>query len=282
MTAALTLPQLLAQAHPLPSSPRVLALLHNELAATTPDLRKLCQLLSSDPALAGAVLQRVNAPARALAEPLGSVAQALALLQTDELRQLVQGASIGGARLGALALQDFWRYSLACARLTRSLAVALQLPQGLGYSAGLLHALGELVLLQAMPQDMAALDDQAPPLALQRAALEQRQLGYSYAEVSTALAQGWGLPAPLLDALAGQNNPLEGDQIEPLAGVLHLSIWRVRAHAAGHDERQLAVGFPDLVGLTLGLDIETVLQQTPFDWLEAQEQQEEERFLPLI
>lgn len=31
-------------------------------------------------------------------------------------------------------------------------------------------------------------------------------------------------------------------------------------------QRELAVSFPDAVGVVLGLDIDMVLQQDPFDW----------------
>ena len=122
-----------------------------------------------------------------------------------------------------------------------------------------------------MPQAMVALDSTVPPLDRARVEAERRTLGYTYAEVSAGLAQRWGLPQPLVDALAAQNVPFEGDAFEPLAGVVHLAAWRARAREAGLTERQLAVSFPDVVGVTLGLDIDMVLQQTPFDWVVAQE-----------
>jgi len=257
----------------LPSAPRVVALLQTELLASEPDLRKVCQLVSTDPALAADVLRVANAPGMALPDPVGTVSEALAVLGLDQVRSVVSCATVGSSTtaLPGVNLQHFWRYSLGTARVARSLAVGLKLNQGLGYTAGLLHALGELAMHHGMPQAMVALDSTVPPLDRARVEAERRTLGYTYAEVSAGLARRWGLPQPLVDALAAQNVPFEGDAFEPLAGVVHLAAWRARAREAGLTERQLAVSFPDVVGVTLGLDIDMVLQQTPFDWVVAQE-----------
>ena len=257
----------------LPSAPRVVALLQTELLASEPDLRKLCQLVGTDPALAADVLRVANAPGMALPAPVATVSEALAVLGLDQVRSVVSCVTVGSSTtaLPGVNLQHFWRYSLGTARVARSLAVGLKLNQGLGYTAGLLHALGELAMHHGMPQAMAALDSTVPPLDRARVEAERRTLGYTYAEVSAGLARRWGLPQPLVDALAAQNVPFEGDAFEPLAGVVHLAAWRARAREAGLTERQLAVSFPDVVGVTLGLDIDMVLQQTPFDWVVAQE-----------
>ena len=263
----------------LPSAPRVVALLQTELLAREPDLRKLCQLVGTDPALAADVLRVANAPGMALPAPVATVSEALAVLGMEQVRSVVACATVGSSTtaLPGVNLQHFWRYSLGTARVARSLAVGLKLHQGLGYTAGLLHALGELAMHHGMPQAMAALNRSVPPLDRARVEAERDSLGYTFAEVSAGLARRWGLPQPLVDALAAQNMPFEGDAFEPLGGVVHLAAWRARAREAGLSERQLAVSFPDVVGVTLGLDIDMVLQQTPFDWVVAQEEQ-----LPIV
>lgn len=263
----------------LPSTPRVVALLQTELLAREPDLRKLCQLVGTDPALAADVLRVANAPGMALPAPVATVSEALAVLGMEQVRSVVACATVGSSTtaLPGVNLQHFWRYSLGTARVARSLAVGLKLNQGLGYTAGLLHALGELAMHHGMPQAMAALNRSVPPLDRARVEAERDSLGYTFAEVSAGLARRWGLPQPLVDALAAQNMPFEGDAFEPLGGVVHLAAWRARAREAGLSERQLAVSFPDVVGVTLGLDIDMVLQQTPFDWVVAQEER-----LPIV
>ena len=84
--------------------------------------------------------------------------------------------------------------------------------------------------------------------------------------MSAELARRWQLPLVVVDALRHHHAPFDNNDYEPLAGVLHLAAWRARAREAGLSERELAVSFPGKVGLTLGLDIDMVLQQDPIDW----------------
>ena len=118
-----------------------------------------------------------------------------------------------------------------------------------------------------MPQQVALLDSEIPTLDLARANAERLSLGFCYAQVGSGLAARWQFPQPMVDALEYQYAPFDNDAYEPLAGVIHLATWRIRAREAGLSERGLAVTFPGAVGEVLGLDIDMVLQQDPFDWL---------------
>ena len=239
---------LLGQPVALPSLPRTVALLMNELAQREPSLRRLNLLFGSDPVLAARLLELANAPAHQLTRQVAGISEALVLLGSAPLQTLVSSATLGTAAraVQGINLQQFWRYSLHTAKLARSLAgVVFQNPTA-AYTAGLLHGLGELLM--------------------RRGKIEQRILGYSYSHVSAALAQRWLLPQVVVDALQYQAAPFENTAYEPLAGVIHLAAWRVRGREAGLSERELAVTFPGEIGLMLGLDIDMVLQQDPIDW----------------
>jgi hypothetical protein len=118
----------------------------------------------------------------------------------------------------------------------------------------------------AMPQALAELNAHMSPLDLRRAQAERHQFGYCYSSVGAGYAAQWRFPQPMIDALEHQYAPFENDVYEPLAGVIHLAAWRARGKEARLSDRGLAVTFPGPVGLALGLDIDMVLQQDPFDW----------------
>lgn len=269
---------LLARSATLPSLPRVVALLMNELAQPDPNLRRINQLLGTDPALAARVLECANGSEFGAPQQVAGLAEALTLLSTGQLRTLVGSAPLGSTlrSVPGVNLHQFWRTSLTSAKLARSLAGVLGLAQAGAYTAGLLHALGELAIHLALPERTQALNAMVAPLDLRRALLEQRALGYAYGHVGAALARHWKLPTLVVDAIGGQHAPFENhNQAEPLAGVVHLAAWRARALEAGLDERELAVSFPDQVGLSLGLDIDMVLQQDPIDWTEQPDPDED-------
>lgn len=260
--------ELLASKTALPSIPKAVALLLSELARPEPDLRKLGQLIGTDPALTTRLLTLANSAMFNFSRKVSNIPEALAILGIDHLRSLAQAAALGLSfrAVPGVNLQQFWRYSLNVAKLTRSLAGMVRQNTSTAFTAGLVHAVGELVMHIGMPAEMAALNQQLLPLDLRRARIETRRLGFCYADVGAGFAREWQFPDCIVDALQCQIAPFDDGVYEPLVGVVHLAVWRARAKEVEMDENALAVSFPGEVGLALGLDIDMVLQQDPIDW----------------
>ncbi len=259
---------LLALQFNLPSIPKVVALLLSELARKEADLRKITQLISTDPALTTRLLQLANSNAFQLSGKISSVSEALALLNLSHVRTMAQAAATGASlkAVPGIHLQHFWDYSLDVAKVSRSLAGLVRQNQQAAFTCGLIHAVGELAMHLGMPEEVAQLDLAVAPLDMHRAHAERQEFGFCFASVGAGYARMWQFPQPLVDALEHQYEPFENNVYEPLAGVIHLATWRARGKAAQMNDRELAVTFPGLVGETLGLDIDMVLQQDPFDW----------------
>jgi HD-like signal output (HDOD) protein len=202
---------LLATPAILPSLPRAVALLMSELAHEEPNLRRVNQLFGTDPALAARLLEKANSDAFAGPRTVAGISEALALLGTADLRELVSTAPLGTASrsVPGLNLQQFWRYSLAAAKFARSLAGSVHHSQAAAYTAGLLHGIGELLIHQADPERVQSLNTLVAPLDPRRAKLEGRIFGYCYNQVSAGLAERWQLPEAVVDALKYQHAPFE-------------------------------------------------------------------------
>lgn len=253
----------------LPSIPKVAALLLSELDRLAPDLRKITQLISTDPALTTRLLQLANSGFFKLSGKVHSASEALALVGLSHVRTMAVAAASGASfkAVPGIQLPQFWAYSLNVAKVARSLAGVVRQNQQAAFTAGLIHAVGALAMHIGSPQTMAALDPEVPPLDLRRARAETRAFGFCYAQVGAGYARQWHFPQAIVDALAHQTEPFENDVYEPLAGVIHLASWRARAREAELSDKALAVTFPGPVGEVLGLDIDMVLQQDPIDWL---------------
>jgi HD-like signal output (HDOD) protein len=251
----------------MPSMPRVVAQLLVELARSAPDLRRIDMLIGSDPGLTARVLQAANASFFKLAGQVHSVSEALAILRLAQVRTMVSSAT-SLASFGVvpgLAMSQFWVYSLDCAKVARSLAGAVRLNQQAAFTCGLIHAVGELAMRMAMAQAVA-LDSEAGPLDFKRERAERHAFGFCYTEVSAWLTRQWHLPQVVTTALEFAHAPFDNEVYEPLAGVIHLAVWRARARHAGLSENTMTVTFPSLVAEVMGLDIDMVLQQDPIDW----------------
>ena len=98
--------------------------LMTELSHDEPSLRRVAQLIGTDPALAARLLELANTPAFQMQRQIAGIPEALALLGVVQLRSLVSSAPLGttSRSVPGVNLQQFWRYSLNTAKLARSLA----------------------------------------------------------------------------------------------------------------------------------------------------------------
>ena len=252
----------------LPAMPRAVSDLLAEMNKEDPNPRRVGDLISSDPALTTRVLRLSNSAFFRVSRKIGSTDEAVALLGLTHVRSLVMAAALGSSfkNVPGIDLKQFWRYSLRSAEIARSLASLLRQNEGNAFTAGLIHGIGILIMHIAMPDEMGPLDMGTPPLDLQRASAEMAAFGFSYAEVGAGMVEKWQFPPEMVSALANQVSPFEGEAYDPLAGLLHLASWRARAEELQLDNNGLAATFPDMVGLTLGLDLDSVLGKDPSEW----------------
>lgn len=264
----MNLSALLEQQFHLPSIPKVVALLLSELERPEPDLHKINRLISTDPALTTRLLQLANSSLFQQSGKISTVSEALALLDLSHVQTMAQAAAAAASpkAVPGVHLPQFWDYSLNVAKLSRSLATLVRLNPQAAFTTGLIHAVGELAMHLAMPEVCVMLDNEVPALGLNRAFVERSVLGYCYASVGAGYARMWQFPKPMVDAIEHQYAPFDNNVYEPLAGVIHLAAWRARGKEAHLNDKGLAVTYPDAVGVALGLNIDMVLQQDPFDW----------------
>lgn len=265
---------LLASPLALPSIPRVIALALGELNAEDPDLLRVSGILTQEPVLTARLLQVANSARFQLSKRIGTVNEALAILGLRQVRDMVIEAAMTSAfrKVGGVDMQQFWRYSLNTAKLAQRLTSTQRVAVS-PYTAGLVHALGELVMHRGMLQEMEPLNRRVDVFSPDRANAEHELLGYSYAQVGAGFARSWNLPPEMVEALEYQDAPFEREGYEPMAGILHVASWRCRAHEMGYNERQLTDTFPDRTAWAVELDLDVVLSHAPVNWTTRQEAQ---------
>lgn len=252
----------------LPTMSRTVTELMSEMNKDEPSPKLVSELIGQDPSLTTRVLRLSNSAFFRASRRVGSAEEAVAMLGMTHVRSLVMAAALGSSfkNVPGVHLPQFWRYSLRVADISKSLAGVLNQSASNAYTAGLIHAIGDLVMHIAMPDEIAPLDMGTPPLDLQRAAAERQRFGFTFGEVGAGLVERWHFPQDIVDALKHQSAPFDGDVYDTLAGILHLAAWRARAEEIQLDDSGLAATFPDLVGLTLGLDLGSVLGKDPEEW----------------
>ena len=253
----------------LPCQPRVYALLMRELITEAPNLRRLNQLFGADPVMAAWLLECANHPAQQMGGAIRGISQAVTLLGVRHLRQVLKKAQAGLALRVPLDVGQWAQVSVASAKLARNLAGMLCLDTNVAYTAGLLHGLGYLLPASVGVNTLWADDAALSAMGMwdpRRARLERKCWGESADQRSAALLRQWHLPQEVVAAVQGMEYPLEMPRFDPMAGVVHLAVWCQRAKASGWNERQIVDAFPVDVALTLGVDVDVVLQQEAVDW----------------
>lgn len=253
--------KLLKQPNALPSAPKVVRKLIETFEQEEVNLQQAAMYIESDPVLTAKLLKLANSAFFGLNRNITTARDAINVMGLIKVRALVIAAAMGDGfhAVGGVNLNQFWRYSLNTANLSRYLALPIKIDENTAFTAGLIHGIGELVMHVGMPEAMLDLDRSVPMLDLKRSRAEKGLFGYSYAEVGAALAREWRFPKKMVNAIEHQISPFDNDVYEPIAGVIHIASWRARAEELSIGSEGLINTYPDPVGLVLGIDPDTVI-----------------------
>ncbi|MBB1076342.1 HDOD domain-containing protein [Rhodoferax sp. 4810] len=213
----------------LPSPPQTLMRLMVLCQSEDSGMAELAELIASDPGLTAKVLSVAHSAAyyRSDAKTL-TLLQAASTLGMALIKVLVISESVfqtvnAFRQAGTVDLRYFWKHSLSVAVLARTLAERQgDVGSEEAYLSGLLHDVGRLALLAAVPErytELFALQDD-PSLCAQ----EQRVLGTTHAEAGAWLLDHWHLGSAMAQSVLHHHTDaarLQG--IAPLARTVHLA-----------------------------------------------------------
>jgi HD-like signal output (HDOD) protein len=198
----------------LPTLPAAYVMLVEELTSAQPCLARAGKLIASDLGMSAKVLQLVNSSFFGLPVRVGDVSQAVALLGLDVVRPLTLSTGVfrqyEGRDLGGLSLSRLMNHSLNVAVTAKGIATRSKLDRDAAdeaFLAGLLHDVGRLILAQADPIRYARVVaiERRDPIAVTEA--EQREFGASHGELGGYLLGLWGMPRPIVEAVALHHSP---------------------------------------------------------------------------
>lgn len=173
--------QLAVQQRALPVFNPVALQVQRELLKKDPNLQTIEQLISGDPSLSGNLLRIANSSLYQGLVPTTTVRSALIRLGMVEVQRIMladashsRGAQPLGRQYDGM-MQQLWRHARGCAFAAGMLATALDgaVAQDEAFSAGLLHDIGKLPVLQAVARKNRQRTEAPLPESLVLAAMEQ-------------------------------------------------------------------------------------------------------------
>lgn len=218
----LELQKLIGGVRSLPSVPQLYHELLHETASEDASIKKVGEIISKDPAMTAKLLQLANSAFFGLGRRVDSALQAASYLGVDRIKSLVisinlfssyEAMELSGVDLQKLALQG---------QLTGLLAQRIAQEQSLAEKdcnyalmAGMLCDVGKLVLAGSSPRTF-----------------ESTSFIDSYhARIGAYLLGVWGLPDPIVEAVAFHHSPQSVDENHfSLVSVVHVADALVHEH----------------------------------------------------
>jgi len=196
------------------SLPSVPALYHELVSAMSkPNVssKVIASIIEQDPAMAAKILQLVNSACFASSKQITRIDHAVVYLGMDLIRNLALSAHVFSAfrvRLyGArLSFEKEQRHALLVAKVASRMFRESQESQD-ALTAGLLHDVGTLILAVSMPKAIAAVLQTEKLSHQPRCQIELEKLGITHAQAGAYLLGLWGLPYPIVEAVAYHHMP---------------------------------------------------------------------------
>jgi HD-like signal output (HDOD) protein len=231
-------------------------------AASRPEasLEDIGAIVGRDMGMTAQILKLTNSAFFGLCRQLASAHEAVAYLGLDTIKSLVLSihafSQFEKADAGALKIEALWNHSMdvgsSAKRISKLESQDNKLAEG-AFTAGMLHDVGKLVLAVNLPGEYK----EATRLwesGVELVQAEHLLFGANHADVGGYLIGLWGLPVPVVEAVALHHSPSRATQpaFSPLASVHAANAlnYELSACAYGAPAPQLDTDYLGRVGVS--------------------------------
>ena len=195
----------------LPALPKTYAELRQTLTDPEASVDDIVRIVERDVAISAKILQLVNSAFFGITRDVTQIRTAVSYLGLNILQNLVLSAEVFRAfqpkkPIPGFSVGDFHQHAQYAARVASKIPLKHEMQGGV-VAAALLHDVGKLVIADRSPEHFAralsgAREDRKPLYAI-----EEELIGISHADVGAYLLSLWGLPYPLVEAVAHHHHP---------------------------------------------------------------------------
>ena len=233
------LKRLVGRLETVPSIPTLYVKVTEKLQNLETPLEAIADLIAQDMGMTAKILKLVNSAFFGLRHEIAAPQEAVTYLGLNTVKTLVLGIGafnqFEGARLGPLSLDSLWQHSLQTAAAARKIARLEAVDRRIAeesLTAGMLHDVGRLVLAANFPELYAEALEKAKTDRLPLTQAETKIFGADHADVGGYLLGLWGLPVPVVEAIAFHHRPSAAGEgrFSPLAlvHVANVLLWMQR------------------------------------------------------
>jgi len=210
-----TVQKLIAQMKKLPSPPNLYFKIVAELQSPDSSTDSIGSMVAQDPVLSAKLLQVVNSAVFGLQMQVASAAEAVMYLGMETTKALVLLAHtfsyFDKLRSAEFSVEKLWKHSVTTGKFAEQIARAqgceVELV-GQAFTAGMLHDIGKLLFAANMTEQFKEAIHLARKDNIHLWDAESKVFGATHGELGACLLGIWGLPMPIVEAVALHHYPI--------------------------------------------------------------------------
>lgn len=255
----------IAQIKTMPSPMETCQALSRNLEESVPQPDAIAQIIGGDVALTAKTFQLINSDLFGHVKNLQNVGQAVNILGVEVLTSMLETSDLftvyDAPADYPFSMDLLQKHSRLVAHYARRIAESAGVSESQiikAWLAGMLHDVGQLILVFCMPEEYARLLQAHPADSTELCRLEKEMFGASHPEAGAYLLSLWGFSDAIVEAVEYYYEPSSAAQQEhPVLAAVHL------AHAVSCRE----LGLP--VKLNAGFVAQNGLQPDVEQWIQT-------------
>ena len=201
----------IGQANCLPTIPRLLTQFNKALESDDCDSNHIAYIVSRDPVLCARILQLTNSAIFGLNQVVTDIDKAVSVVGFEMIRSLILAKEFFGdsAQGHSGLVNEMFEHSFEVATRARAIAELCECTNeeaNSAFTAGLLHDVGKLILINAFGERYVDLLSETDPSNASLCKNELERFGVAHNGVGAFLLQLWGLPLELIKGVASHHS----------------------------------------------------------------------------
>lgn len=194
-----------------------------------------------DPSLSIKILKIINSPFYGRSGQMNSIKDAVVILGRDEVINMAFGLSLAKSFFdadlkGIINPELLWRHSMGTALVAKYLCQGVAEFENLGaFTAGLLHDLGKVYLVENFPELYSYVVDRAEDNDIITGSTEQELLGMDHGAIGRMIGENWNLPSALVQAIGFHHQPSGASSYSTFAAIIGFADYLVNMASADHE-----------------------------------------------
>ena len=205
---------LVSRIRTFPARPTIYAEVLKELRSSAASAQTVGELVSRDLAISTKLLQITNSAFFGFNRPVSTPGDAVLMLGMETTASLVLGieafSQLDNVKLKYFSSDQVWKHCQVVANSARAIVEHVTQNSKMAheaYTAGLLHDIGKLALAVNLDEAYRDALNVGREKNLPASEVERQAFGATHAEAGAYLLSLWGLPAGVIEAVAGHHLP---------------------------------------------------------------------------